>query len=101
MGSLPRGNVRAVSSLLGMRVSHQLGEMPMSEVVQRRKGLKPKQLMCTNTHCYPTRELAKEYIERRKNKGIRGSSTLEVFRCLIHSSKQGDVYHVRQRRRNR
>lgn len=72
----------------------------MSGTVQRRKGLKRKHLICNNVRCFATKSAAKLFIERQKNKGVRGSKTLEVFKCEIHSNKQGDTYHVRQRRRH-
>lgn len=72
----------------------------MSGVAQRRKGPKIRQLTCTNTRCFLTREAAREFINEQRNKGIRGSRTLETFKCLIHSNKQGEIFHVRQRRRD-
>lgn len=71
----------------------------MPETMQRRKGLKRKQLICLNRIKFPTRELAKEYITKQKNKGIRGSGTLHTFRCEICTNRQGEIFHVRQRRR--
>lgn len=70
----------------------------MSGVVQKSKGLKRKKLICTNGTFFSTKAEAKDYINKLRNKGVRGSASLEAYRCTKCSSKKEEVIHVGHRR---